>query len=115
MFRGVRMSNRRSGAQDNATSKWADFVTAKRHQFEAAGLPFMAGESIDHWDDLLRHGRFLYHHDATQFDVRGLAPEQYRAFATLVESYFHAGYEYFAPLALNVEDRNRLDSRFGPE
>ena len=34
-------------------------------------------------------------------------------FVDLVESYFLAGYEYFAPAALKAEDQGRLSKRFG--
>jgi hypothetical protein len=34
-------------------------------------------------------------------------------FVDLVESYFLAGYEYFTPTPLRLEDQSRLTSRFG--
>jgi hypothetical protein len=67
---------------------------------------------VAHWDDLLMRGRFAHHEDPTDFSVGSLSAGQYTVLVDLVESYFLAGYEYFAPAALKAEDRDRLGSRF---
>lgn len=78
-----------------------------------AGLPPHATQSVDHWDDLLMHGRFDHHEDPSHFEIGRLTEDQYATLVDVVESYFLAGYEYFTPMALKIEDRNRLASRFG--
>jgi hypothetical protein len=45
--------------------------------------------------------------------LRSLTGDQYALFVDLVESYFVAGYEYFTPMALKIEDQGHLESRFG--
>jgi hypothetical protein len=107
------MSPGHSPRRERALRRWDSFVAANEHQFLAAGLPDMARQSIDHWDDLLAHGRFVYHDDPGKFDVAQLDREQYLVFYTLAESYFAAGYEFFPPDALPAEDATRLRSRFG--
>jgi len=70
--------------------------------------------SVEHWDDLLMHGRFEYHHDRAHFEIGSLNEDQYGVFVGLVESYFVDGYEYFTPGALDICRQARLESRFGP-
>jgi hypothetical protein len=50
-----------------------------------------------------------YHEDPS----RGLTDDRYSVVVSLVESYFLAGYEYFALVALQIADQGRLSSRFG--
>ncbi len=107
------MGFRRSSEQVRAERAWAAFVAANLTRFRAAGLPLLATQSVKHWDDLLMHGHFDHHEDPSHFAVRSLTGEQYAVFVYLVESYFVAGYEYFAPMALKTEDQGRLGSRFG--
>ncbi len=107
------MGLRRSPEQTRAAREWAAFLAPNRARLSAAGLPPVATQSVTHWDDLLRHGRFAHHDDPSHFSIGGLSAEQYAVFVDLVESYFLAGYEYFAPAALRVEDQVRLSSRFG--
>jgi hypothetical protein len=68
---------------------------------------------VGHWDDLLMHGKFAQHEDPSHFAIGSLTDDQYSVFVDLVESYFLAGYEYFAPTALKLEDQARLTSQFG--
>ena len=107
------MGFRRSRDRARATREWAGFVAANRDRFDAAGLPLLATVSIAHWDDLLTHGRFDHHADPAHFEVCNLTHEQYTVLVDLTESYFAAGYEHFPPGALQVEDQDRLRSRFG--
>ncbi len=82
---------------------WAEFVAANLERLQSAGLPPLATRSAEHWDDLLRHGRFEHHEDPAHFEMSRLTDGQYTVLVDLVESYFLAGYEYFtpgAPLAL---------------
>lgn len=50
--------------------------------------------------------------DPARFTATVLSAEQYAVFVSLVESYFAAGYEYYAPESLKPEDQARLASRF---
>ncbi len=106
------MSHRRSPHKAKAKRQWADFVAENRGRVAAAGLPSLATETVDHWDDLLRHGYFDHHLDPAQFKVQDLTDEQYAELVNLVESYFLGGYEYFRPTALKADDQARLESRF---
>ena len=92
---------------------WAGFVAANLEKLQATGLPRLATQSLAHWDDLLMHGHFKYHADPSHFAVGSLTEDQYAVLVDLVESYFLAGYEYFTPTALRLEDQGRLTSRFG--
>ena len=107
------MRFRRSSRQASAHREWARFVAANHERFRAAGLPPLAAQSVEHWDDLLLHGRFDHHEDPSAFEVGILTVDQYTVFVDLVESYFLAGYEYFTPIALRIEDQGRLGNRFG--
>ena len=107
------MTYRRSSRGVAAARAWADFVSANATRFEQASLPALAAKSVDHWDDLLAHGRFEHHEDPTRFTSASLTDDQYAALVGLVESYFLAGYEYFSPMALRVVDQQRLAARFG--
>ena len=108
------MSFRRSPQRTSAARHWATFVAANHERLQAAGLPVLATQSVAHWDDLLMHGHFDHHEDPSHFAVGNLTDEQYTVFVDLVESHFLAGYEYFTPTALKLEDQDRLASRFGP-
>jgi hypothetical protein len=106
------MGYRRSKASVDAAREWSTFVARNKEVIEASGLPSVALVSVDHWDDLLRHGYLDHHDDPTGFTVDQISEEQYGAFVRLVESYFVSGYEYFTPLALKDEDLKWFDSRF---
>ena len=108
------MGLRHSPEQTRAARAWMGFVTANRARLEATGLPPLATQTVAHWDDLLRYGHFAHHEDPSHFSIGSLSADQYTVFVDLVESYFLAGYEYFAPTALRLEDQDRLTSRFGP-
>jgi hypothetical protein len=104
---------RRSPQQTKAEREWTGFVAANQEQLQAAGLPHLATQSVEHWDDLLRHGQFKYQPDPSHFAIGSLSDEQYAVFVDLAESYFLAGYEFFTSGALRPEDQNRFASRFG--
>lgn len=104
---------RRSPEQRRADSEWAAFVASNFRRPQAAGLPLLATQSLGRRDDLLLHGKFAQHEDPSRFEIGSLTEDQYSVFVDLVESYFLAGYEYFAPTALKIEDQRRLTSRFG--
>ena len=106
------MSHRQSPEKARAEREWAKFVAANLRRFAAAGLPTLATETVGHWDELLMHGCFDHHADPTQFKIHDLTDEQYAELVDLVESYFLAGYEYFRPVALKVEDQSRLECQF---
>lgn len=57
-------------------------------------------------------GRNLHHDDPTGFTMDQLSDGQYAALLQLVESYFVSGYEYFTPVVLRGEDRERLEMRY---
>lgn len=104
---------RHSPEQIRAEREWTGFVAANEKQLQAVGLPRLASQSIEHWDDLLRHGHFKYHPDPSHFAIGSLTDDQYAVFVDLVESYFLGGYEFFTPGALRPEDQSRLTRRFG--
>ena len=106
------MGYRRSKNTAEAARQWSTFVARNREVIEVAGLPKVVTESIDHWDDLLMHGHLDHHLDPTGFTVEQLTEQQYTALLQLVESYFVSGYEYFTPLALRIEDWERLETRY---
>ena len=104
---------RRSPEHERAEQEWTGFVAANLKRFQAAGLPLLATQSVSYWDDLLMHGHFKHHADPSSFAIASLRDEHYTVFVDLIESYFLAGYEYFPPTALKLEDQRRLTSRFG--
>jgi hypothetical protein len=106
------MGYRRSKERADAARHWSTFVTRNREVIEAAGLPQVVTQSIDHWDDLLMHGHLDHHRDPAGFNVEQLSEKQYASLLQLVESYFVSGYEYFTPMALRGEDRERLEMRY---
>ena len=106
------MGFRRSRGQARAEREWTAFVAANLERLQVAGLPLLAIESVEHWDDLLMHGHFDHHEDPSHFEIESLTDPQYTMLVDLVESYFLAGYEYFPPVALKIEDQDRLRSRF---
>jgi hypothetical protein len=106
------VSPRGDPARVRAERAWTAFVDANRQRFDAAGLPALATRSIAHWDDLVAHGSFHWHTDPARFTIAALSGIQYEVFVGLVESYFAAGYEYYAPESLKPEDQARLASRF---
>jgi hypothetical protein len=106
------MGYRRSKESVKAARNWSAFVAHNQTVIEAAGLPQMVTESIDHFDDFLMHGYFDHHDDPTACTVDQLSDEQYSALLQLVESYFVTGYEYFTPMALRSEDLQMFEMRF---
>ena len=106
------MGYRRSKDRADAARRWSTFMTRNRGVIDAAGLPELATQSISHWDDLLMHGHLDHHSDPAGFSVEQLSEEQYAALLQLAESYFASGYEYFTPVALRDEDRERLEMRY---
>ncbi len=106
------MGYRRSKNKVAAARQWSTFVARNREVIEAAGLPEVVTQSVYHWDDLLMHGHLDHHPNPAGFTVEQLSEQQYTALLQLVETYFVIGYEYFTPLALRVEDRERLETRY---
>ncbi len=88
-----------------AARNWATFATLNHSVIEAAGLPQVEIESINHWDDFLMHGCLDHHDDATGFTVDQLSNIQNAALVQFVDSYFDSRHEYFTPMALRNEDR----------
>lgn len=107
------MAYRRSKEALQAACNWSTFVARNSKTIEAAGLPEVVTESIEHWDDFLMHGYLDHHPDPTEFDVNQLSTGQYTALVQLVDSYFVSGYEYFTPMTLREEDLLRLQMRYG--
>jgi hypothetical protein len=106
------VSQRNDPARATAARAWSAFVDANQPRLEAAGLPALATRSVAHWDDLVAHGSFHWHTDPARFTIAVLSEMQYEVFVGLVESYFAAGYGYYAPESLKPEDQVRLASRF---
>ena len=107
------MTHRRSPHIAAAASAWDRFVSANAPIISASGIPIAYLASVDHFDDFLMHGCLAHHPDDTDFRIEAIEPDQYGKLVLLVESYFAAGYEWFAPMVLRPAERHRLGSRFG--
>ena len=106
------MGYRRLKKQVEAGRNWSTFVARNREVVEAAGLPQLVTDSINHWDDFLMHGYLNHLDDAAVFTVDQLSNEQYAALLQFADSYFASGYEYFTPIALRCEDRQQFEMRY---
>ena len=104
------MGFRRSPGRIAAARDWQHFVSANAHALDATGLPPAVTTSIENWDDFLKHG-FLVS-DPGAFAVEQLTPLQYESLKELVGNYFHAGYEFYTPLALKPDEQAALRARF---
>jgi hypothetical protein len=104
------MGYRRSPDRISAERAWQQFVDANAELISDAGIPATATSSIDAWDDFLVHGYVVG--DTIPFKVQQLTDGQYQALVSLVLNYFAAGYEFYTPLALNLEDQTALRARF---
>jgi hypothetical protein len=104
---------RRSPDRIAAARNWQRFVENNSRVIGATGLPAAATASIENWDDFLMHG-FLAS-DPGRFSVDQLTSQQYHSLAELVSNYFQAGYEFFTPMALSIEDQDALRARFADE
>ena len=104
------MAFQRSPGRVAATRDWQRFVTANAHVLATTGLPPAATASIENWDDFLMHG-FLTA-DPGAFSIGQLTPLQYESLKEFVSNYFHAGYEFYTPMALKPEDQAALRARF---
>ena len=104
------MGFRRSPSRIAAARDWQHFVRENARVLAATGLPPAATTSIESWDDFLMHG-FLAS-DPGAFLVEELTPLQYESLKELVRNYFHAGYEFYTPLALKPDDQAALRARF---
>ena len=105
------MGFRRSPDPIAAGRAWRRFVERNAHVITRTGLPPIATASITNWDDFLMHGYLAG--DPGGFDVGRLAPTEYSAVVELTTNYFTAGYGFFTPMALHVEDQAALRARFG--
>ena len=104
------MGFRRSPGRIAAARDWQHFVKENARVLAAAGLPPAATVSIENWDDFLMHGVLASAPGA--FSVDELTPLQYESLKELVGNYFHAGYEFYTPLALKPDDQAALRARF---
>jgi hypothetical protein len=104
------MAFRRSPGHIAATRDWQRFVSANARVLAATGLPPAVTASIENWDDFLMHG-FLTA-DPGAFSIGQLTPSQYESLKEFVSNYFHAGYEFYVPMALKPEDQAALRARF---
>jgi hypothetical protein len=109
------MGYRRSTEQVKSRRDWRAFVAHNQTLIDAAGLPLIVTESVDHWDDFLIHGYLDHHDDPTGFVVNQLNERQYRALVRLIESYFVAGYGYFTTCVLRDEDKRLMSAKFDKE
>ena len=109
------MGYRKSKQKAEAKRAWATFLEGNKELIFAAGLPELVTESVEHWDDFLMHGFLDHHEDPSRFSVDQLSERQYGSFLQLVERYFGSGYEYFEPVAVQVEGSRRLKDLYGGE
>jgi hypothetical protein len=107
------MGYRRSPEKVKSARGWRAFVDRNQALIEAAGLPLIVIESVDHWEDFLMHGYLDHHDDPAGFSVDQISERQYNALVQLVESYFVSGYDYFTPIALRYKDQLRMYDKFG--
>ena len=91
-----------------AERNWRRFVERNAHGIERAGLPPAVTDNIDAWDAFLTHGSL----PDDPITVDRLTSEQYASLLVLTESYFAAGYEFYMPSALRLEDQEQLRARF---
>ena len=104
------MGFHRSPGRIAAVHEWQRFVSANARLLGATGLPPAATASIENWDDFLMHG-FLAS-DTGACSIERLTPAQYESLTEFVGNYFHAGYEFYTPLALKPNDQAALRARF---
>ena len=104
------MGHRRSPGRVAAERAWQRFVEHNGSIITAAGLPPLPMTSVTAWDDFLMHGYVAS--DPGRFDVDHLTPAQYASLAELVSNYFAAGYEFYIPVALHVDDQAILRAGF---
>ena len=105
------MGYRRSPDQVAAARNWRHFVERNAAVVAATGLPPLATASIAEWDDFLMHG--YVSGDPGAFDVDQLSAAQYASLVEFAANYFAAGYEFYTPMALRVDDQAALRARFG--
>jgi hypothetical protein len=98
---------RRSPGRIAARQAWRRFVERNAKIVSATGLPSDVTASIAAWDQFLIHGTTL-----GGLTVGQLTPVQYASLVELAANYFAAGYEFYAPRALSVEDQEVLSARF---
>jgi hypothetical protein len=105
---------RRSPDRITAARAWRNFIDYNARVISAAGLPRTATVTVASWDHFLVHGHLAG--EPAGFTVDELTDAQYSLLVEFVSNYFGAGYEFFTPLALRVEDQLRLRARFdGPD
>jgi hypothetical protein len=90
---------------------WRRFVERNAAVVAATGLPPLATASVAEWDHFLIHGYVA--RDPGGFAVDQLSPAQYASPVELTANYFTAGYEFYTPIALRVDDQTALRARFG--
>jgi hypothetical protein len=100
----------RSPDRPAAERNWRRFVERNAQVIDQAGIPPAVTATIDAWDDVLLHGSLTANPDG--FAVDRLNPAQYASLVTLTEGYFAAGYEFYMPSALRLEDQEQLRARF---
>ena len=104
------MGFHRSPDRLGAARHWLRFVERNAQTIADAGLPPAVMADIANWDDVLVQGSLT--RDPAGFMIDRLTPDQYASLVGLAESYFAAGYEFFAPSALRTEDQEHLRARF---
>jgi hypothetical protein len=107
------MGYRRPPEKVKSARDWRAFVVPNQALIDAAGLPLIVMELVDHWEDLLENGFLDHHNDPTGFSVDQINERQYRALVQLVESYFVAGYDYYTPNVLRDVDKRLMNNKFG--
>ena len=105
------MGFRRSPDRIAAERDWRRFVEHNASVIAAAGLPPAATATVGEWDDILMHGYLSG--DPGGFNIDRLSPVQYASLLEFASSYFAAGYEFYTPSALRVDDQAALRAQFG--
>ena len=106
------MGYRRTKEQARAKKEWEAFIAENQRLISEVGLPEIMLETERHWEDFLMHGYLDHHDDSTDFSVDELDKRRYEGLRELVVRYFEAGDSYFTPMALSVEDQQRMSERF---
>ena len=106
------MTYRKSPQKAAAKRDWDRFIGSNQPVIASTGLPDSVFASVDQFDAFLSRGSLDSHIDPSNASVDALNSTQYDALVTLTNSYFAAGYDWFAPVALRAADQDSLARRF---
>jgi mannose-1-phosphate guanylyltransferase len=106
------MSYRRKKEEAEANKKWEAFIAENQALISKIGLPEIVIQTQQHWTDFLMHGYLDHHDEPTNFSVDELDKRRHKPLKELAIRYFEAGYSYFTPMALLLDDQQEMSERF---